>query len=141
MKACFHSVLMLTIAFLITGCADKAEEPYHACESWEAKGDFATALSTCKRAAEADPNSKFGKLATDKVGDLQKRTKAKEEQDAKDAAARQEAATKAKRAQEEADAKCTDWVTLCNTGGPAPRFRSRADCEKGAKEFSEMPGV
>ena len=82
-----------------------------------------------------------------KILALDSSMKMQEESAIKAAAARQQAeaarqqAETARVAQEAQDSKCVTWHTICNTGGPAETFKTKAECEEGLKEFETIPGV
>ncbi len=79
--------LALLSAVAIVGCADKAQPAYEECVRAEANGDLTTATKSCESAAAADPNSKAGKAASEKIGPLKVRLAAKAKADAEAKAA------------------------------------------------------
>lgn len=91
-------ILMVAAVFGVMGCKDRAEPDYQRCVQLEQKSDLQAAHDACVVAKMSDPNSKSGKLAAQKLTDMQpaldtlKKKKADEE--AKAAAERAEQSKK-----------------------------------------------
>ncbi len=139
--------VILGVAFIIltTGCKDKAEEPFAACQASEAKSDWADALQKCNLAATVDPSSKSGLAAGAKLDELRSKIAAKKKADDEEAA---KAETARKIAQAAEDAKCPMWTTICTLGRfpdgseqttGIQRFDTRAKCESIGKEMGGIP--
>jgi hypothetical protein len=133
------SSIMLLIVLMISGCADKAQPKYDECLKLAAANDLKGAKVACEAAVAADPESKAGKAAQEKVKALASDIKRGEEAAAK--AAEQVRAEAARKAQEEADAKCPKWVTFCETGGGLMEGATRVECDRNVESMRKSMGV
>ena len=64
-----QSMLVVSLALALSGCADKAKPKFDECVALEAKETIA-ARDACKAASEIDPKSKSGQLAAGKLSYL-----------------------------------------------------------------------
>jgi membrane protein involved in colicin uptake len=164
--AAMRQTIMTALAIACVGglgCVDDAETPYGVCAAEAAKGNTKAASSACEDAVKKSPASKYGKLAADKLKEVQPaldkilatEKKAKDDADAKaaaekraaeDAAAKEAAAKKA--AQDAEDAKCPKWMTICTTGRwpdgserttGAQYFDTKAACEQAGAIMGGVP--
>jgi hypothetical protein len=81
---------------LLSGCADKAVPDYAKCVEFDASGKIREAAAACEASISADPTSKAGKAAAEKLRTLQPAL----DQIAKEDAARQAQETLARQEQE-----------------------------------------
>jgi hypothetical protein len=116
------AVALVTLVALVSGCKDKAKPKYDECVKLEAEWETVKARDACKAAAEADPNSRSGKLAAGKLTYLN-------EQADKIVAEKQK---------KRAPCKVGKWVTHCMwKGKPRPNFleaETYAKCNTEADE-------
>jgi len=82
MKRIVSKVAVTALLVLLSGCTDKAQPFFDTCVQAETAGDLTGAVKTCTDAVGADPNSKSGKAATEKLVSLKERIAAKEKADA-----------------------------------------------------------
>jgi hypothetical protein len=116
------SQVLLALALVVGGCADKAQPKYDECVALEAKWDTVKARDACKEAAAIAPNSKCGKLAAGKLTYLNE----------------QAAKILAEKAKKEAPCRTGKWVTHCKYKGvPRPNLLEAptfAQCNSEADE-------
>lgn len=115
----------LALAMLV-GCNDRAQADYEKCVTAEGTGDFSAATTLCETALAADPSSKSGKAAREKLTSLKSTLaqRAKADADAKAIAADRVA---------KLEAECTQWETTCKfadgvTPGGSQKFKTKAEC-------------
>lgn len=127
------AVAVVALAAVLITKRDKAEAPYNECVvAFQAK-KLDDARAACARAVAADPNSTCGVKAKAQLDEIT--SKITEEQRETNAAI--EARLTAQRAQDEREAKCTRWTTICTLGRHpdgserttgAQYFKTRAAC-------------
>lgn len=105
-------VVVVALAGVLIVRRDKAEVPYNECLVASQKDKLDDARDACDRAVSADPESTSGKKAKAQLEAIS----AKVADDEKKTNAALQARLAAQRAQDERDAKCTKWKTICTTG-------------------------
>ncbi|MBX3210749.1 MAG: hypothetical protein KF850_01815 [Labilithrix sp.] len=119
----FYAVVAVGVVAVALGTfalrEDKGEPDYKRCLAEEAKGDVVAASSACVAARAADPNSKSGRAAAAKLGEMAP------------------AVDKAKKAKEEADAKAAEAKRVADEAAAKARAEARAQAAKEARRKVE----
>jgi pyruvate/2-oxoglutarate dehydrogenase complex dihydrolipoamide acyltransferase (E2) component len=126
------SLIVVGSLLVVVGCKDKAEPDYLRCVDLEKQGDMQSAYDACNAARGTDPDSKDGKLAAQKMAELQPVLDKLKAQAAEAERQRAEAAKKAAEEQAAKDAACHNWTTICTIG----RFPDGSEQTTGIQHFS-----
>lgn len=118
-----RALLLVGLVVVASGCTDKAKAKYDECVALETKWETVKARDACKAAADIDPKSKSGKLASGKLSYLNE----------------QAAKLLAEKSKKEAPCKVGKWVTHClYQGKPRPGLLEAVTFARCNTEADEM---
>lgn len=115
MKGSRSPFWILLVWTCVAGCADEAEPRYADCVKLDSSGNTVAAWKACEDAVKADPNSKLGRAADEKLKSMKPKYEAfqKEEAERRAAKERAEAEERLRNAALSCKSKCESDNRAC----------------------------